>query len=127
MNRSAGKLWLAQGVGVAVLGITAGCSAIVIEGDTSDHYLVIGAGIVSVPKADDAEAPVSVSKVQALGLTVSQAPTLKFNLGYVAGSSVRVPADARNLVVEVSDKPGGPLRIAHPPTHGHGGPHNASH
>ena len=71
--------------------------------------MVLGFGIVSVPRESDAN--VVATRVQALGVTFGKDYALKLSAGYVSGATIGIPPQVDNVIVEVSDEIGGPLRI----------------
>jgi hypothetical protein len=71
--------------------------------------VIVGFGVVSVPKQP--ENRVHVSKVQAVGLTVADQPGLRFALGYASGMVAAIPPDVDDVQLEVSDRPFGPVTI----------------
>lgn len=87
-----------------------GCGGIPIESGKTVHYLVVGIGVVSVPRAQD-QADVGVTRMNALGLSLADQPGLRLGLGYSSGTVVAVPPDAADVRVEVSQRPFGRLRI----------------
>lgn len=87
------------------------CLSLPIQGDQSSiHYMVIGFGIISVPKPEQKTA-VLATKMQSLGVSVSNQPGMKIGIGYTSGSLVAVPNGAEDVRVEVSQKLGGPLIV----------------
>lgn len=73
------------------------------------HYVVLGFGVVSVPKLPRA---VTVTKVQVLGgVLANDAPGVRVSAGLVHGMAVSIPVEA-DVQVEVSEKPFGPLKIS---------------
>jgi hypothetical protein len=94
-------------VGTASLD-SSGCSGIPIDDGATRHYVIVGFGVVSVPKQP--ASTVHVSKVQALGLTVADQPGLRVALGYASGMVAAIPPDV-DVRLEVSDQPFGPVTI----------------
>ena len=94
-------------IGLACLGLSA-CSGIPIDDGATVHYVIVGFGVVSVPKPPASS--VHVSKVQAFGLTVADQPGLRFALGYASGMVSAIPPDA-DVRLEVSDRPFGPVTV----------------
>ncbi len=78
------------------------------EGET--HYVVVGLGIISTGSAED-HSDVTVSKVQAIGATISDQPGLKLNLGFASSRLIMIPDGSTDVRIEVSDHLVGPLRI----------------
>lgn len=71
--------------------------------------LIIGFGVVSV--SDTNQNLAQVTRTKALGLTVSDQPGLKFGVGYSSSVVVAVKTNA-NLLIEVDDRPGEPLKVS---------------
>lgn len=88
-----------------------GCVLPATGRDGSRHYIVVGAGIVSVP-GPDADGPVTAVKLQAVGLVAGLLPTARVVLGYVNTHQVEVAANADSTMVELSDAIGGPVTIS---------------
>ena len=98
-------------VGLCFLSLgVAGCAPLQIEGDDTWHFVVIGAGIVSIPK-QDAPVAVDATKIEAIGLTIADRPGSRVSLGYMSNTSVRVPDNAEDVLLEVSDETGGPMTL----------------
>jgi hypothetical protein len=76
----------------------------------SISYLVIGVGVITVPKPEKQTA-VLATKAEILGINISNQPGLKVGLGYSSSSVVEIPDNAEDVRVEISQKPGGPLKI----------------
>jgi hypothetical protein len=81
--------------------------------------VVVGFGVVSVPstlqrgRAVSAEtnAPAAqVTKAQAIGLILSDQPGIKVGVGYSSSTVVQI-ATNQNILIEVSDRPGQPLKV----------------
>jgi hypothetical protein len=79
----------------------------------SIHYLVFGIGIVTVPKPEKQTA-VLATKAQTLGINISDQPGLKLGFGYSSSTVVVIPDNAEDVRVEISQKPGGPLKVESP-------------
>ncbi len=87
-----------------------GC-ALPLKGENETmHYLIIGIGLVSIPK-QEADTGILAAKTQTLGVQISDQPGLKFAAGYSNSSVVVVPETVQNALVEVSQRPFGPLII----------------
>ena len=90
------------------------CASLPIRGSQgSVHYLVIGLGLLSVPKPEDKTA-VLATKMQTLGVGVSDQAGLKVGIGYASSTVVAVPDGAEDVRVEVSQKLGGSLIVDTP-------------
>jgi len=98
-------------VAFVLSGTLPGCSGIPVKGrEGTTHYLIIGIGVVSVPKPSGDDG-VTASKIQALGIVANSSPNLRFTAGYIQGHTVSIRPDA-NVIVEQSDSIGGPLTIS---------------
>lgn len=84
----------------------AGCS--VTDKSGTKHTVIIGFGIVSVNLTNGAA---GVYKTQLLGVGVSDMPGVRLGVGYA--NSVTVCATS-NVVIEVSDSPGSPMKVSSP-------------
>jgi hypothetical protein len=73
------------------------------------HQVVIGFGILSTKSAPSNAIP-TVSKTQIVGVGVSRSG---FNAGYTSSTVIRVPTN-QNILIEVSDAPGRPLKVTTP-------------
>lgn len=93
-------------LGLAFLVCLAGCAPF-HKGDTT-HYVVLGFGVVSVPRTNTS--PVQVVKAQAIGLSVSDQPGIKFGAGYSSSTTVSIHTN-QNILIEVSDRPFAPLKV----------------
>jgi hypothetical protein len=91
-----------------------GCMSFPIQGgENSVHYLIIGVGMVTVPKPEK-ETAILATKSQALGVSLTDQPGLVVGIGYSSSTVIAIPDGAEDVRVEVSQKPGGPLIIAAP-------------
>jgi len=87
------------------------CPTIMFQNNVESlNYLIIGVGIVTVPKPD-VDTAVLATKFQALGVSVSDQPGMKLAIGYTSSSVVAIPDNAADVRVDVSQKLGGPLTI----------------
>jgi hypothetical protein len=91
---------------VVLLVLLTGC--IPFQSNGTKHVLVIGVGLVSVPLTNSPNT--QVSKSQAIGLIVSDQPGIKAGLGYSSSTIVQI-ATNQNILVEVSAKPGQPIKV----------------
>ncbi|NWF92329.1 MAG: hypothetical protein HXY46_05395 [Syntrophaceae bacterium] len=106
LNRSISALML-----ILLTGALCSCSGLKIrDRDGSVHHLIIGFGLVTVPH-NAGNCGVLATKAQSLGIHVSDQPGLKFSVGYGSSSTVAVPETTENIVVEVSQRPFGPLIV----------------
>ena len=77
---------------VLLVAVTTGCSSsgcclsFEVNGDQSTHIVVIGIGLVSAPKTKINPA-VTATKVQALGIAVTDTPGLKVGIGYSSSTT----------------------------------------
>ncbi len=104
-------MMLLLSLSVSGCGVVKCCLSFPLQGgEESVHYFIFGVGVVTVPKPGMEPAVLAVS-VQALGLSLSDQPGLKFGLGYSSNSVVAVPDGAEDVRVEISQQPGGPFTI----------------
>jgi hypothetical protein len=90
----------------ALLLLLAGC--VPFQSNGTKHIVVVGFGIVSLPLTN---APnTRVTKSQAIGLIVSDQPGTRVGLGYSSSTVIQVSTN-QNILVEVSDRPGQPLKV----------------
>lgn len=73
------------------------------------YFIVLGFGIISVNEPE--ESAVVSTSAQALGISVSDRPGLKFALGYSSSTVVTIPNGARDVRVEISQLPGRPFIV----------------
>lgn len=92
---------------LALLLILTGCT-LPVQKDGTRHYVVIGFGVVSAPVTNSPHA--QVVKSQAIGLILSDQPGIKVGVGYSSSTVVQV-ATNQNMLIEVSDLPGQPLKV----------------
>jgi len=71
--------------------------------------VIIGCGIVTV--GESGKEALVATDVQAIGLSISDRPGLKVGLGYSSSTVVSVEDGAKDVRVEVSKRPGGPLIV----------------
>jgi hypothetical protein len=90
----------------ALLLLLTGC--VPFQSNGTKHILVLGLGWVSVPMTNAPGA--QVTKSQTIGLIVSDQPGTKVGLGYASSTVVQVNTN-QNILVEVSSKPGQPLKV----------------
>ena len=87
------------------------CSPLAFKGkDGAVQYVILGFGIVSVPKTER-EVAVSAAKSTIFGLGISNQLGLKFSLGYSSGFFLAVPDHAKDVRLEVYEQPGGSITI----------------
>lgn len=89
------------------------CLSLPVQGNSSIHYVVLGLGIVSIPKPN-AQTAILATKTQALGVVVSDQPGAKVGLGYTSGNVVAIPDGAVDVRVEISQSPGGNVTVTSP-------------
>lgn len=77
------------------------CFATKQESNASVRYWVFGFGVVTLPKPNT-DNEILATKMQSVGLAISNQPGLKMGLGYASSSVIAVPADTDNTVVEAS-------------------------
>jgi hypothetical protein len=96
-------------IGSAVL---SGCCFPIPARSGTTYHLIVGIGVVAV--SDPAKNAVVATDAHSLGVAVSDRPGLRFAFGYSSSSVVSVADGARDVRVEVSRKPGGPLIVDAP-------------
>ena len=77
------------------------CITATYERPDAVHYVVVGFGIISVPKPQG-QIGVLATNLMAVGLVASDQPGLRMGLGYSGSSVVAIPSDTKNALVEVS-------------------------
>lgn len=97
------KIAFIAGIYIQLLGCTGTncCFTTTHESKDSTHYIVIGFGVITIPKSSTDD-EILATKMQSLGLVVSNQPGLKVGLGYSFSSVIAVPIDTNNTVVEAS-------------------------
>ena len=78
----------------------------------TSHYLVLGAGLISVNQTNAQAA--SVVRSHTLGMMITDAPGMKFSAGYSSATAVSVAEDAEDVRIEIEGKPGGDLTVIAP-------------
>ncbi len=91
------------------------CWTLPVSEDQSVHYVILGFGVVSVPKTEKKTA-VFAAKSQALGIVLSDQPGAKLGIGYTSSSLVTIPDGAEDVRVEISQTPGGSVTVNAPST-----------
>jgi hypothetical protein len=89
------------------------CLTLPVSEEQSVHYVILGLGVVSIPKTEQKTA-VFAAKSQALGIVVSDQPGAKLGIGYSSTSLVTIPDGAEDVRVEVSQTPGGSVTVNAP-------------
>jgi hypothetical protein len=84
----------------------AGCS--LTDASGTKHTYILGFGVVSVNQTNSSA---SVYKSQWVGVAASDVPGVRFGVGYANTITVCVKS---NAVVEVSDRPGSPMKVTAP-------------
>ena len=99
-------LWL------AAIALSA-CSGIPIRGsDGTQYHVILGFGIVAVH--DGCPSALVVSRAQALGISLSDRPGLRFGAGYSSSLVVSVADGAEDVRAEISALPSGALNVDAP-------------
>lgn len=88
-----------------------GCASIQST-DGVTYHLVVGLGVIRTKM--DEESSVLATDSRSFGVVVSDRPGLKLGVGYASSTVVSVPDGARDVLVEVSRRPFGPLVIEAP-------------
>lgn len=87
------------------------CSPLEFKGkDNSIQYVILGFGVVTVPKSED-EIAITAAKATTLGISISNQPGLRFSLGYTSGFFLTIPDHAKNVRLEVYERLGGPITV----------------
>jgi hypothetical protein len=92
---------------IIIIFIVAGCSSspccisTKFETDNFINYIVIGFGIVSVPKPA-MKSGAYAAKTKSLGIMLSDQPGLKSSIGYATSSVIVVPENTNNTIIEAS-------------------------
>src|SRR5262245_41162632 len=87
-----------------------GCALPLPGADGTRHYIVVGIGVVSVPKPQP-EVAVTAVKVQALGIVATAAPSARLVIGYIQSHQVEAAPNSASVLVELSDSFAGPLKV----------------
>jgi len=87
-----------------------------VDGEDSQHYVILGIGVVSIPKPGT-ETAILATQSQTLGLHISDQPGMKLGLGYSTSSTVAIPDHAEDVRVEISQRPGGAITVDSPKAH----------
>ncbi len=66
-----------------------------------------------MPKPE-AQTAILATKMQTLGVVLSDQPGTKLGLGYSSSQVVAIPDGAKDVRVEISEKPGGPVVVDAP-------------
>jgi hypothetical protein len=91
---------------LCAIGLLAGCAspgccvATTQDSDGAIRYLIIGFGVVSIPKPPTQE-NIIATNMQAIGLVFSNQPGLKMSLGYSSSSLIAINSRTENAIVEV--------------------------
>ncbi|MFZ2451699.1 MAG: hypothetical protein WAW36_14375 [Methylovulum miyakonense] len=89
------------------------CMTVPVAGKGSVHYLILGVGLVTVPKPEH-ETAILATQSHALGINLSDQPGMKLGVGYTSGSVVAIPDHAKEVRVEINQRPGGGIIINAP-------------
>jgi hypothetical protein len=87
--------------------VLAGCCLSHKDERGTQHYLIIGLGMVSLNEKDNA---VLATRLNSIGISLSNRPDLRFGLGYTSSLVVSIVPYADTLV-ELSQSPGDPITI----------------
>ena len=77
--------------------------------DGTTHHVIIGLGIVSCKQPTNEQILATDSK--AIGISISDRPGLSLGLGYASSTVISVSANAPDVLIEVSKRPGGPIIV----------------
>ena len=87
------------------------CSPMAFRGkDNSIQYVILGFGMVTVPKSEG-EVAVTAAKATTLGLSISNQPGLRFSLGYTSGFFLAIPDHAKDVRLEVYERLRGAITV----------------
>lgn len=96
--------------GIGLLSLTlAACAFETKGGDGTRHYLILGAGLVSV-NDQKSDAAVAV-RTHSLGIAVSDIPGMRLAAGYASSKYVAVADGRKDLIIEIEDRPHGDLTV----------------
>ncbi len=84
-----------------ILSLTS-CSFPLKVDELNNYHLIIGIGVVKI--SDDSIDGAIVTKTKSFGVSVSDRPGLKFNLGYADSQVISVSNDVDNLIIEIEDE-----------------------
>lgn len=73
------------------------------------HHVILGFGIVRCNESTDKQ--VLATDTTAFGVSLSDRPGLKLGIGYASSTVVSVSSNARDVLVEVSKRPGHPIVV----------------
>ena len=96
-------------IGTVLISFTA-CSGIPLRAKNgTTHYVIIGLGVVSVNQSNQTAAVVTAE--HSVGIVMSSQPGLNFGAGYSSGLTTVIPDGARDVRIEVSRRPFGPIAV----------------
>lgn len=75
----------------------------------TDYYLIVGIGLVTVNDKNTKAA--IITRSQSLGLSISDRPGLKMNVGYASSKVISVADGAEDVLINVTDKATGDVTI----------------
>ena len=93
--------------------VLTGCSSIgcclttQIQGKNTTHFIVLGVGIISIPKA--VNTGITATRTHALGAVASDQPGMRFGLGAISSSTLTVEKGAKDVRMEMSRDPTGDI------------------
>ncbi len=91
--------------------VLSACSPLAFKGkDNSIQYVILGFGVVTVPKPQN-EVAIIAAKATTLGISISNQPGLRFSLGYTSGFFLTIPDHAKDVRLEVYERLGGPITV----------------
>lgn len=86
------------------------CVSIKQDRGESIRYFVFGFGMLTVPKTNK-EVAVTATKLDALGVSLSDQPGLKLGIGYSSSTVVLVPNGAEDVRVEIGSCAGDGMTV----------------
>lgn len=105
------SFYLSVLAGVLACLMLTGCCGLPISGrDGTVHHLIIGIGVVSVPKPGEGT-PVTAVRSHVLGIDLAGGPAAGFRAGYSFNADVFLPRDADNVCAEISGLPFGKMEV----------------
>ena len=107
--RLRGRQYLLVGVAVTLAAVLSSCALPVQSNDTT-HYLILGFGIVSVH--ENSKDAIVATDTRDVGLCITDRPGVKLQVGYLASTVVSVADGAKDVRVEASRLPFGPLTVS---------------
>jgi hypothetical protein len=103
---ASGRFWWI----LLVFALGASACAVPLHSDhATTHYVIVGFGVVTVH--ENSPDAIVATDTQSLGLTVTNRPDFHMSAGYLSSAVVSVPDNAKDVRVEASRRPFGPLIV----------------